>query len=71
MTEAPLWTPSPEHIAHANLTRFMDQVRATPSRPEISDFQSLYDWSIRDLESFWSEVWRFGGVVASAGGPDA
>jgi acetoacetyl-CoA synthetase len=32
----------------------------------ISDYDSLYQWSIRDLELFWTEVWRFCGVVSGA-----
>src|SRR5215208_5788773 len=61
----PLWTPSAEHIARANLTRFIAQVRAAgPPTSSITDFESLYDWSIRDLEQFWLEVWKFCGVVA-------
>ncbi len=71
MTEQPLWEPSAERVAHANLTRFIAQVRAGAARDEsVSDFQSLYDWSIRDLEGFWQEVWRFFGITTSAGGPD-
>ena len=71
MTEQPLWAPSAERVARANLTRFIAQVRAGAARDEkISDFQSLYDWSILDLEGFWQEVWRFFGITTSAGGPD-
>lgn len=60
----PLWTPSPEQIARANLTRFIAQVRDLgEGTAGITDFDSLYEWSIRDLELFWSEVRRFGGIV--------
>ena len=62
VSEQPLWTPSAEQVARANLTRFIAQVRA--AGPSITDFESLYEWSIRDLEQFWSEVWRFCGVIA-------
>ena len=66
---APLWTPSADQIARANLTRFIDQVRALGDRTSvITDFDSLYDWSIRDLELFWTELWRFAGVLT--GGQD-
>ena len=67
----PLWTPSPAQIARANLTRFIDQVRALGDRTTgVTDFDSLYQWSIRDLELFWSEVWRFCGIVAGAQDPN-
>jgi acetoacetyl-CoA synthetase len=29
----------------------------------------LYQWSIRDLELFWTEVWRFCGVISAARDP--
>ena len=71
MTEQPLWAPSPERVASANLTGFMAQVRARTSDQSIVDFDSLHDWSIREPETFWAEVWRFFGVWASQGGPDS
>jgi acetoacetyl-CoA synthetase len=68
--EQPLWTPSAEQIARANLTRFIAQVRTTaPRMSSITDFESLYDWSIRDLEQFWLEVWKFCGVIAEGDVP--
>jgi acetoacetyl-CoA synthetase len=58
------WTPSPEQIARANLTRFIAQVRALGERTaHITDFDTLYAWSVRDLELFWTEVRRFCGLV--------
>src|SRR5207253_1602645 len=50
----PLWTPSPERIARANLTPFIAYVRGLGA--PAHDFESLYDWSIRDLEEFWCAV---------------
>jgi acetoacetyl-CoA synthetase len=31
----------------------------------VTDFHSLYQWSVERPESFWPEVWRFSGVVAA------
>jgi acetoacetyl-CoA synthetase len=60
----PIWEPSAERIARANLTRFMAQVRELNDRTApIRDYDALYDWSIRDLELFWLEVVRFCGVT--------
>ena len=65
----PLWSPSAETIGAANLTRFIGQVREIGERTAaIGDFESLYAWSIRDLELFWTEVWRFGGIIAAPRG---
>jgi len=57
----PLWTPSPERIADANIARFIARVNAE-HRANITSYPSLYDWSIKQPEEFWTEVWRFCGV---------
>ncbi len=57
--DQPLWTPTPERVARANLTRF---VKA--HAPAATDFQALYAWSVARPAEFWSAVWRFTGVVA-------
>jgi acetoacetyl-CoA synthetase len=69
----PMWTPSPERVARANLMRFIAQVRSLgeDGRAEsVHDFESLYEWSIRNVELFWLEVRRFGGIVAGPPDPD-
>ncbi|MGQ0659079.1 MAG: acetyl-coenzyme A synthetase N-terminal domain-containing protein, partial [Chromatiales bacterium] len=60
----PLWTPPPERIAQANLTRFMAQARARTGLP-LNDYPSLYEWSIAHPEAFWPEVWDFCGIHAT------
>jgi acetoacetyl-CoA synthetase len=65
-----LWAPSGEQSERANLTRFIAQVRALGDpTAHVTDFASLYEWSIRDLELFWSEVRRFCGIVAGPQDP--
>ena len=67
----PLWRPSADDIRRANLTRFIDQVRAAGSdAAHITDYDALYAWSIRDLEDFWTQVWRFCDVRSSTPTPD-
>jgi acetoacetyl-CoA synthetase len=53
----PLWTPSPDRIARANLTRF-GQGRS---------YAELYDWSITKPLEFWAAMWEFGGVRGDMG----
>ena len=68
----PLWEPSPDRIARANLTRFIAEVRALGgSASDVGDFPSLYRWSISDMEKFWAAVWRFTGIVSSSAGAGA
>ena len=66
MDDAPVWMPNPERVARANMTAFLDRVRRRrPAGSDaVSDFQSLYRWSVDRPEAFWPEVWDFCGVVA-------
>jgi len=66
----PIWSPSPERAARANLTRFIEHVRGRrPAGADaVVDYRSLYAWSVERPEAFWPEVWRFCGVVAEARG---
>ncbi len=63
----PLWTPSPERVADANLTRFMRQA-GDRWNERWDTYAALHDWSIREPAQFWSSMWDFGDVVASARG---
>ena len=53
----PVWSPSAARVAKARLTRFI----AGLGEPGVSDYPSLYAWSLQDPESFWAAVWRFCG----------
>jgi acetyl-CoA synthetase len=46
------WTPTPDVIERARLTRFMKQV-------DVSTWDELYEFSIRDVEKFTEEVLKF------------
>lgn len=46
------WTPTPEVIKRAQLTKFMRQVG-------VSTWDELYEFSIRDVENFTEEVLKF------------
>ena len=59
----PLWTPTPARVADANMTRFLEHIRADV--PEVVDFASLYAWSVEHPELFWPAVKDFFGVLVS------
>jgi acetoacetyl-CoA synthetase len=63
---APLWSPTPDRVARANMTRFLAHVRAgaPAGADEVWDVASLYAWSVARPDAFWPEVWRFCGVIA-------
>ena len=62
----PLWQPSPERIARANLTSFILHVRRQWGA-DAGDFASLYRWSVSEPEQFWQSVWSFCQVIGERG----
>jgi acetoacetyl-CoA synthetase len=60
MSEAPLWTPSPEAAARTGMARFM---RLAGKR----DYAELHRWSVVQAEDFWELVWKFGEVRGTPG----
>jgi acetoacetyl-CoA synthetase len=63
---APLWRPSRERIAQANLTAFAARVAARHG-VALPDYSALYAWSIDHSEAFWREVWSYGNVIGDPG----
>jgi len=61
-----IWHPSPERMAGANLTRFM-QCLARRRGVRVSDYAALHAWSVAQPEAFWSELARFADVRADWG----
>ncbi|MGC8491816.1 MAG: acetoacetate--CoA ligase [Syntrophobacteraceae bacterium] len=60
----PLWKPSEKRIRESNMYRFMQSVNLA-HETYFADYDDLYRWSIDNLESFWSEVWRFVAITPS------
>ncbi len=58
------WSPSEKALSEANLTRFIKFVQQHYDTT-ISDYDSLYKWSVSDLEGFWQAIWNFCGMTAS------
>jgi acetoacetyl-CoA synthetase len=63
----PLWQPSAKSIAASNMTAFMRAVERKHGI-RLADYAALYDWSIREPEQFWREVWAFCNVIADTQG---
>ena len=63
----PVWTPSSERIAHANLTRFIAFVRDRCGLP-ADDYTALYSWSVAQPVEFWDAMWAFAGIRGEKGG---
>ncbi len=67
--EAPVWVPSDDRVARANMTRFVAEVAA--SGAGVRDVPELWHWSAEHPELFWPAVWRFCGVIADQRGGDS
>ncbi|HET9721397.1 MAG TPA: AMP-binding protein, partial [Solirubrobacteraceae bacterium] len=53
-----LWTPSPERVQAATITRYrqwLSQSRGV----QTEDYEDLWRWSVEDLEGFWSSIVEF------------
>ncbi|MBW1645675.1 MAG: acetoacetate--CoA ligase, partial [Deltaproteobacteria bacterium] len=60
----PLWTPSAERIADANITRYMRYLENQWQR-RFTTYDELYQWSVEERADFWESVWDFTGIIAS------
>jgi len=60
-----LWKPSEERVKETNIYSFIAAVNKKFS-VNIQDYPSLYQWSIDNIEDFWTMIWEFTEVIASS-----
>ena len=53
-----LWTPTAEDKARANLGQYVAWLREQ-GRGDFADYDTLWRWSVSDLEGFWSSMWDY------------
>ncbi|MCO5101318.1 MAG: acetoacetate--CoA ligase [Burkholderiaceae bacterium] len=58
-----LWRPGPERIQSAGITRFNRWLREKHGL-SFPDYESLWRWSVDDLEGFWGAFHQWSGVIA-------
>jgi acetoacetyl-CoA synthetase len=59
-----VWTPSPERIASATITRYREWLNETRGLG-LDGYHQLWQWSVDELEDFWTSIWAFFEVEAS------
>jgi acetoacetyl-CoA synthetase len=59
-----LWAPSRDRYESSNMWRFMHFVNEKYNQ-NFYDYASLYQWSINEMQFFWSIVWEFVEIKAS------
>ena len=61
-----LYQPSEQQMADSQLTAFSHQLSAAMGQSFV-DYASLHHYSITHLDTFWRQVWQFGGVIGEPG----
>src|SRR5829696_10303942 len=64
----PIWEPSPERVARANITRYLHWLRDRRGL-RFASYDELWRWSVEDLDGFWTSIWEFFEVGGPAPGP--
>lgn len=65
--DTPLWTPSADRVATANMTAFMDAVEADWN-VTVADYDQLHRFSVNEREKFWVSLRDFAGLTAETWG---
>jgi len=58
-----LWRPSAELVARSRLTEFMRWLERERGL-SFDGYEPLWEWSVDDLDGFWSAIWEFFEVEA-------
>jgi len=66
MTE-PLWQPTDKRIEQSNISAFRNAVNENHGL-ELKDSSELYQWSIEQPETFWSDLWDESKIIAQEKG---
>ncbi len=66
MADQPLWTPSPQRAAAAQIHSFIGQVNARHGTA-LQSYRDLHAWSVAQRAEFWDMVWDYCGVIGDKG----
>ena len=66
-TSSALWAPSVERVASAQLTAFMESVKAVMGFDAAGDYFALHQWSLDEPAAFWRAVWDFTEIQGDPG----
>ncbi len=59
----PLWQPDTRRAAETRLAQFMREAEAATGQT-FADYTALHQWSVRDSDLFWQQVYHFCGLTA-------
>ncbi|MGW0193967.1 acetoacetate--CoA ligase [Nonomuraea sp. NPDC003201] len=64
MTGQPLWVPPPGEVEQACITEFARYASGRIGHDLSDGYRTLWEWSVRDVDGFWSAVWDYFGLPA-------
>lgn len=53
-----LWEPDSKRIENSNINHYMEWLKSE-KQLEFSDYHSLWEWSVNEIESFWESIWEY------------
>ena len=59
-----LWEPGEEVIRRANMTKYMRWL-ASEKGLAFEDYNSLWQWSVTEIEDFWLSLWEYFDILSS------
>ena len=60
----PLWYPSESRANNTLLAMFMREINVGLNDNGL-DYEVLHSYSIEEMKTFWSEFWRFSGLIGT------
>nr|BFD87234.1 hypothetical protein StreXyl84_66350 [Streptomyces sp. Xyl84] len=64
MTGHQLWAPRPDEVERARITEFARYASGRTGHDLTGGYRTLWGWSVRDADGFWSAVWDYFGLPA-------
>ena len=58
-----LWAPTRAQLEHSNVARYMRWLGETRDL-SFPDYESLWRWSVDDVEAFWASIWEYFDITA-------
>ena len=59
-----LWTPSSDRVQNSRLAAYQNWL-ADEKGLKFADYNSMWRWSVDDIEAFWVSIWEFFDIPAS------
>ncbi|MBI5804003.1 acetoacetate--CoA ligase [Candidatus Pacearchaeota archaeon] len=59
-----LWAPSEEKRESSVMKKYLKYLKENKDS-NFNSYMELYDWSIKDRDSFWESIWEFSGIIHS------